>query len=124
MPTRKPLKGQFFLFNQPTDERKPYTPPSELPSLDGVPALAIDQETTGKNKFKDKVVGTAVYLPDGRGFYLPKRHAGGNLDAEVIDNWKRKELKNKLIVNLNTGFDAEVELQDGIDLEAQGCELY
>jgi DNA polymerase-1 len=124
MTYRKPLKGQFFLFNQPTGETKPWEPPTELPTLDGVPALAIDQETTGKNKFKDKVVGTAVYLPDGRSLYLPKRHAGGNIDHEKIDRWKKTELRNKLIVNLNTGFDAEVELQDGIDLEAQGCQLY
>ena len=123
MAKAKALKGQYFLFTN-TGDRKPWVEPSELPNLDGVKALAIDQETTGKNKFKDVVVGTAVYLPDGRSVYLPKRHAGGNIDGEKIDRWKRQELRNKLIVNLNTGFDAEVELQDGIDLEAQGCELY
>lgn len=124
MPTRKALKGQFFLFNQPTGSTTAWVPPSDLPSLDGVPAIAIDNETTGKNKFKDKIVGSAVYLPDGRGFYLPTGHAGGNIDREKVERWKKTELRNKLIVNLNTGFDAEVERNSGVDLEAQGCQLY
>lgn len=107
-----------------TGERKTWCAPSELPSLDGIKELALDQETTGKDKFKDKVVGTAIRLPDGRKFYLPIGHAGGNLDREKVERWKKNELRNKLIINLNTGFDAEVERNSGVDLEAQGCELY
>lgn len=84
----------------------------------------MDEETTGKNKRKDKPVGTAFRLDDGRKFYLPTGHAGGNLDPEQVKRWKRNELKNKFIVNINTGFDAEVERNDGVDLEANGCRLY
>lgn len=120
----KALKGQYFLFNQPNGSTTQWTAPTDLPTLDGVPAVSIDEETTGKNKFKDTVVGTAVYLPDGRAFYLPIGHAGGNMDREKVERWKKTELKNKLIVNLNTGFDAEVERNTGVDLEAQGCQLY
>jgi DNA polymerase-1 len=123
MSNKKPLKGQFFLFTN-TGDRKPWTPPSELPSLDGVKSLAMDNETTGKNKKKDKPVGVAYRTDDGRKFYLPTGHAGGNLDPERVREWKRRELRNKLIINLNTGFDAETELNDGVDLEAQGCQLY
>lgn len=124
MPSRKPLKGQFFLFNQPNGSTTQWTATDDLPTLDGVPAVSIDEETTGKNKFKDVPVGTAVYLPDGRAFYLPIGHAGGNMDREKVERWKKTELRNKLIVNLNTGFDAEVERNIGVDLEAQGCTLY
>jgi hypothetical protein len=71
----KPLKGQYFLFSN-TGERKPWAPPSELPSLDGVKMLAMDEETTGKNKRKDIPVGTAFRTDDGR-----KLNIG--FDAEV-----------------------------------------
>lgn len=123
MPSRKPLKGQFFLFTN-TGDKKPWTPSEDLPTLNGVGMLAMDEETTGKNKFKDVPVGTGIRLPDGRKFYLPVGHAGGNLDREKVERWKRQELRNKLIININTGFDAEVNRNAGIDLEAQGCELY
>lgn len=112
----------MILFSN-TGSRQRWKPPSELPSLDGITHLAMDAETTGKDKRKDKPVGTAFRLPDGRKFYLPTGHAGGNLDPEKVKRWKQNELRNKTIVNINTGFDAEVERNDGVDLEAQGCTL-
>ena len=105
----------MFLFGN-TGEVSTWKPPSELPSLSHVKKLAMDQETTGKDKRKDKVVGTAFRLDDGRKFYLPVGHAGGNLDPDQVRRWKQNELRNKLIININTGFDAEVERRNEVDL--------
>jgi DNA polymerase I len=123
MANAKALKGQLFLFTN-TGDKKPWTPLETLPTLDGVKMLAMDQETTGKSKRKDKPVGTAFRTDTGLRFYLPTGHAGGNIDKAKVQDWKRRELRNKLIININTGFDAETELNDGVDLEAQGCQLY
>ena len=115
----KPLKGQYFLFSN-VDEKTSWKPPSELPSLDGVHELALDTEATGKNKRKDEPIGLSTNVTG----YLPWGHAGGNLDPEKVREWCKKELRNKKLVGLNIGFDAELMKRWGVDLEAQGCQLY
>src|SRR5271157_5108617 len=103
--------------------RQRWKPPAELPSLTGVKKLAIDTETTGKNKRKDTPIGISCRTDDGRTFYLPFSHTGGNLDPAAVLQWGKTEVKDKHVIGLNTGFDAEVLLRWGIDLEAQGCTL-
>ena len=119
----KPLKGQYFLFSN-TDEKTSWKPNPSLPCLDGVKEIAFDTETTGKNKRKDLPIGLSYRTDDGRKGYLPWNHAGGNLEAETIKQWAKTELVNKKIIGLNIGFDAEVMLRWGVDLEAQGNQLY
>jgi len=123
MTSRKPLKGQYFLFTN-TGDRKPWTAPAELPCLDGVKELAFDTETTGKNKRKDTPIGLSFRAEECSGVYLPWGHAGGNLDPEKVKEWCKRELRNKKLIGLNIGFDAEVMLRWGVDLEAQGNQLY
>jgi DNA polymerase-1 len=119
----KVLPVQIPLFGD-VGEVTEWKPLTELPSLSGISELAMDCETTGKNKHYSVPVGTAYRLPDGRKFYLPIGHSGGNLDGEKVERWKRQELRDKKLVGLNIGFDAEVELNGGVDLEAQGCILH
>jgi DNA polymerase-1 len=119
----KALKGQYFLFTN-TGETKAWCVPSELPCLDGVKELAFDTEATGKNKRKDQPIGLSFRTDTGLKAYLPWGHAGGNLDAEKVKQWAKTELRNKKLIGLNIGFDAEVMLRWGVDLEAQGNQLY
>jgi DNA polymerase-1 len=100
--------------------------PDEFPAIAsaGIKLIALDEETTGKNKWKDLPVGTAISLPDGRDFYLGCRHqGGGNHSLQAYHEWKRRELRDLTIVNLNTAFDSEVNRNDHVDLEAQGCRV-
>ncbi len=123
MEKAKVLKGQFFLFTN-TGDQKPWCAPQELPQLDGVKEIAFDTETTGKSKRSDHPIGLSFRTEDGRKAYLPWGHAGGNLDAEKVKTWAKAELRNKKLIGLNIGFDAEVMLRWGVDLEAQGNQLY
>ena len=122
MAKAKVLKGQYFLFTN-TGDRKPWTAPTELPSLDGVKELSFDTEATGKNKRKDLPIGLSPH-PNSLTGYLPWGHAGGNLDPEKVKQWCKTELVNKKLIGLNIGYDAEIMLRWGVDLEAQGCQLY
>lgn len=123
MAKSKALKGQYFLFTN-TSEQKPWCAPTELPCLDGVKELAFDTETTGKNKRSDNPIGLSFRTDTGHKAYLPWGHMGGNLDPEKVKQWCKKELINKKLIGLNIGFDAEVMLRWGVDLEAQGNQLY
>src|SRR6185369_9193148 len=123
MAKAKALKGQYFLFTN-TGEQKAWCAPSELPCLDGVKELSFDTEATGKNKRKDHPIGLSFRTDDGRKAYLPWGHMGGNLDAEKVKQWAKTELRGKKLIGLNIGFDAEVMLRWGVDLEAQGNQLY
>jgi DNA polymerase-1 len=107
-------------------KRGTWEKPNELPIIQGrFKRIGLDDETTGKNKFKDTPVGTAIATPDGKKYYIPHAHeGGGNYDPDLVHRWKREQLRDITIVNLNTGYDAEVERNDGIDLEAQGCLLH
>lgn len=123
MPKAKVLKGQYFLFGN-TGEVSSWKPPTELPNLEGVKEIAFDTETTGKDKRKDSPIGFSGYTPDGVKFYAPWGHAGGNLNPENVKRWAKDQLRNKKLIGLNIGFDAEMMLRFGVDLEAQGCQLY
>lgn len=113
----------MFLFTN-TGEQKAWTAPTELPSLDGVKELAFDTEDTGKNKRVDFPIGLSFRTDTGLKAYLPWGHAGGNLDADKVREWCKKELRGKKLIGLNIGFDAETMLRWGVDLEAQGNQLY
>jgi DNA polymerase-1 len=116
----KPNPAQRRLFELITPENK-WEPP-QPPCLDGVDEIALDCETDGLKWWGGNLpVGIAVGTPDGRRWYLPWRHAGGNLDEDTVKRWARTELKGKRIVNLNTRFDTHMMYQWGVDLEAQGC---
>jgi DNA polymerase I len=119
----KALKGQYFLFSN-TGEKSAWQPPTELPDLTNIKELAFDTETTGKNKRKDLPIGLSFRTDSGLKAYLPWNHAGGNLEKEKVQRWCKKELRNKKLIGLNIGFDAEVMLRWGVDLEAQGNQLY
>lgn len=84
--------------------------PDVPPDLTNIPLLAVDAETTGKDKWKDKPFGLAVSLPDGRDFFI----------TEGWERWAKNELNKKVIINLNIGFDCEQCFNAGIDLEQQG----
>lgn len=118
----KVLKGQYFLFGN-TGELSSWKPPTELPNLDGVKSLALNFEATGKDKRKDTPTGIGIFTDDGRNCYLPVAHAGGNLNPENVKAWAEDQLRNKLIVNINTGFDAAISRNWGVDLENKGNRL-
>lgn len=86
------------------------------PTLENIKVLVQDNETTGLDKFKDVPVGSAFRLESGERFYIH--------DKEKRLRWMRQELRNKTIVGLNIGYDAETTLNEGVDLEAQGCMLH
>src|ERR1700757_4754113 len=116
--------AQQHLFASLPQTASRWKAPAELPSLANVKWMALDMESTGKRKFKDKPVGAAYRLDDGRSGYLPWGHkGGGNLDEKQCKRWMNREVRGKDIVNLNTGFDAQVVLNWGVDLEAGGNRL-
>jgi DNA polymerase-1 len=119
----KVLKGQYFLFGN-TGEVSNWKPPSELPNLEGVKEIAFDTETTGKDKRKDTPIGFSCCTSDGVKFYAPWGHAGGNLNPENVKAWAKEQLRNKKLIGCNIGFDAEMMRRWGVDLEAQGNQLY
>lgn len=94
-------------------------------SLSGIKELVLDCETTGLKWWAgDKPVGWAIAAPDGRRWYLPIRHKGGNnLDPDKVHEFLRRELRDKLLIGANIRFDAHMAKSDGIDLEEQGCRL-
>jgi DNA polymerase I-like protein with 3'-5' exonuclease and polymerase domains len=114
---------QQSLFDEPSvrPEFKNWTP-DEPPCLDGIHEIELDVETTGVRWWTgDKIVGIAVRIPNGKTFYLPIRHTGGNLPIETVHRWMRRELRNKHITNLSTRFDIHMIRNEGFDLEEQNC---
>jgi Mesyanzhinovviridae DNA polymerase len=96
--------------------------PQEPPDLSGETELIVDYETTGLRWWGGDVpVGLAVGTRDGRTWYLPTRHAGGNLDEETVKRFARTELKGKHIIGFHTGFDIHMSRVFGADLEELGC---
>lgn len=102
----------------------PWTPVNP-PSLDGIRDIELDTETTGLAWWaKDRPIGIALRIPDGRSWYLPWGHrGGGNLDEGVVKRWAQRELRSKRITNLNIKFDIHMLRSWGVDLEEQGNEV-
>lgn len=91
------------------------------PSLSGIPEIYLNFETTGLAWWdQDRPIAISLAVPDGRAWYLPFGHCGGNLDESIVKEWARRELQGKRIVNSNTRFDVHMGHVWGIDLEAQG----
>jgi DNA polymerase I-like protein with 3'-5' exonuclease and polymerase domains len=96
--------------------------PEPPPSLDGITDIRLDFETTGLRWWDgDRPVGAAVAVPDGRRWYLPWGHHGGNLDEATCRRWFEREVRDKRITNINAPFDNNIAHVWGVDLEAQGC---
>ena len=96
--------------------------PQELPSLANVDRLAGDTESSGLRWYgNDFMTGFSFCLPDGSTFYVPIRHAGGNIDEDKAKEWCRRELVGKQIDFFYAAYDLNVFHRWGIDLEAQGC---
>lgn len=104
------------------ESRKPNWRPPEPPCLDGIDTVFLDCETNGLNYWKgDRPIGIALAVPDGRKWYLPWGHSGGNLSEDTVKRWAQRELRNKHVVNLRTQFDIHHLYAWDVDLEAQGC---
>src|SRR5712692_1718081 len=99
--------------------------PDIPPSLDGIHEITLNCETTGLRWFDhDRPIALSLGLLGGRSFYLPWGHrGGGNLSEETVKRWAQRELRGKLITNINTRFDVHMLRVWGIDLEAQGNEV-
>jgi DNA polymerase-1 len=89
----------------------------------GIRSVYMDFETEGLKWWKGhRSIGFSLWLPDGRSGYYPYKHkTGGNLPIDQVLEWRRKELRNVHITNLNTRFDVHISREDGVDLEEQGC---
>lgn len=108
-------------------QRGKWKPPESLPVLQGkFKRIGFDTEYDGsKDKFHAQPCGISLATPDGKRYYLPKSHlGGGNLDESLVKRWAKAELRDMTLVGLNIGGDAEACLNDGIDLEGQGCRLH
>lgn len=79
-----------------------WTPPAKMPDLRGVKRLSIDTEKRDENIRKlgpgvyrgdSYIVGLSLGTDDGRRWYLPVRHEGGdNMDPSLVLRWARDEL--------------------------------
>jgi len=101
----------------PNDTWRPEAPPE----LSRYNEVILNFETTGLRWFEgDKPLAASVYAGD-RSWYLPWGHrGGGNLDEAVVKEWALRELRGKLITNINTRFDIHMARVWGVDLEEQG----
>ena len=98
--------------------------PEAPPPLDGIDEIELDLETDGLQWWNGhRPIGIALRIPDGRSWYLPWGHAGGNLDEQQVKRWAECELRGKRITNLNTRFDIHMLHAWGVDLEHQGCSV-
>lgn len=115
--------SQIDMFSPKGDDGT-WKPPSSFPNIPEGTPIWTDCETSGKNKQKDKPCGLAIAVKDAA-WYFPYRHlGGGNMDEEQVKRFARDVHKKRLVGNINMGFDAEVMLNDGIDLEAGGCTIH
>lgn len=95
--------------------------PEPPPSLDGEDEIFLNFETTGLKWFDKDLPIAASLWAKGRSWYLPWAHrGGGNLDEAIMKEWFHREVRNKLITNINTRFEVHNARVWGIDLEAQG----
>lgn len=110
-----------FLGNMPSTDPTWFA--QEPPSLDGIDTIVLNFETNGLDWQKgDLPVGVTVGTLDGSlKRFLPFGYRGdGNLDEAAIKRWAEREIRNKHIINANTGFDIHMGDKWGIDLEGQG----
>lgn len=117
--------AQPSLFPPPAlSEPAPGWRPPDLPDLSGERHLYVDTETTGLQWWrKDRPTGFSVATEDGRSWYFPVRHAGGNLDEARVLEWTRSDhgLKGKHLDAFATRFDCHMFRVFGADLEELGC---
>jgi len=116
------VKQQAELFEwKPMGEWKP---PVDLPDLSAFPSISLDTEHPPGSKHHVKPCGLSIKTPVGK-YYFPIAHeGGGNLDPEKVKRWAKNEFRNKRIVGLNIGNDADVMLNWGVNLEQQGNTLH
>lgn len=95
--------------------------PDEPPDLSEFDEIGIDFETDGLKWWAgNKPIGAAVWTPK-RSYWLPWGfRGGGNLDEAVVKRFFHEQVKHKKIRNLNVGFEVQMALAWGVDLEAQG----
>lgn len=116
-------KRQQDLF-EPRLRAGSWAPPTHFPDLSGHRRVWYDAETDGNDKKRSRPCGLAIATEDQE-WYFPYAHEeGGNLDKEKVLEWARRELAGKALHNINTGFDTEMLLHEGVDLEALGCTLH
>jgi DNA polymerase-1 len=117
--SREP-QGNLFTIHRPETG---WRPPVSLPELSRYKDLGFDTETDGTDVINDRAIGIGISTPDRKNFYLPWGHkGGGNLDKALVLRWAKRELRGKTLHGINCKFDNHMCLNDGIDLEAQGCQ--
>lgn len=100
--------------------------PDAPPTLPPHVPVQIDTETSGLDPFDPDVrtAGLAVGYAGGD-YYLPVAHeCGGNLDLGVVQEWARRELRNRDIYGVNIKFDTFMTEKLGVNLIDQGCKLH
>jgi DNA polymerase I len=125
LPVPQPQTSSMLTFlgnDVPVDAGRTDWRPPTPPSLAGIDSIELDTETTGLRWWAgDLPIGISIRLPDGRSYYLPWGHAGGNLDEAVVKEWARRELRGKHLTGANIKFDIHMLRAWGVDLEEQGC---
>lgn len=113
------MEVQGSLFQRVVADFPSYTPP-ELPDLRDVKELVLDTETTGLRWWGDhRPIGLCVSTRDGKTWYIPWGHAGGNLDPDRVRNWCRDNLRDKHLTFFNAVFDVNMMRAWGVNLEEQ-----
>lgn len=82
---------------------------------------SLDTETTGKNTFRDKIVGASLYIPGEKAIYIPLRHisyitnelVAANMPlADFIECFKRFSEANTKLIYQNGKFDYKILYND------------
>ena len=100
--------------------------PEAPPSLDGIREIELDFETTGTRWWAgDLPGGCGVRRPDGSTQYIAWGHRGGGntISEEAAKRWFEREVRDKRITNLSTGFEVQMARAWGVSLEGQGNEV-
>ena len=122
-PSPTSVLARFTNSPDPVSDATTWTPEAP-PQLDGVTELEIDTETNGLKWYEgDRPIGISIRRPDGKTWYLPWGHAGGNLDEAVVKRWAQRELRDKTLTGANIKFDVHMMRTWGIDLEEQNCRV-
>ena len=70
--------------------------PKPPPDLSECWDIALDVETDGLDWSRgNRPLGIAIRVTDGRSWYLPWGHRGGNLDEAVVKDWAKSQLREK-----------------------------